>query len=229
MKSIVRFNTIVRIQVQTRISTPIFDAHWECVGKNQSARRSVSSMKGFLVQGVVVGIAFFVYGDVLKAKMTMGLGRFVRDVARAKARRRRYGNKYALAEMVLGIEEQVAFEEPANDATVTRTELESATGEDGAPLYLSIRGRVYDVTASAAAFYGPGKSYNAFVGTDASRAFALGCTEEECISDDLTGLTDAELKEIDRWTEMYETHDKYTYVGALVEDPVDVVLKTEAA
>ncbi len=33
-----------------------------------------------------------------------------------------------------------------------------------------------------------------------------------------------ELKEIDRWVELYETHDKYTFVGHLVDNPVDDIL-----
>lgn len=32
------------------------------------------------------------------------------------------------------------------------------------------------------------------------------------------------MKEIDRWLELYETHDKYTFVGWLVDDPVNEVL-----
>ena len=33
-----------------------------------------------------------------------------------------------------------------------------------------------------------------------------------------------EIKEIDRWLELYETHDKYTFVGHLVDDPVNDIL-----
>jgi len=154
---------------------------------------------------------------------------FFRDVARSKARRRLYGNEYALTTMLLGQDEPVVAvdnDNSRNDATVTRDELAEADGLDGAPAYLSIRGRVYDVSAGAA-FYGPGKRYHAFVGKDATRAFALGCTAARCISSDTAGLTPAQLKEIDRWTELYETHDKYTYVGRLVDrdDPIDELLR----
>lgn len=37
-----------------------------------------------------------------------------------------------------------------------------------------------------------------------------------------------ELKEIDRWLELYETHDKYTFVGHLVDDPVNDILEQVA-
>ena len=87
----------------------------------------------------------------------------------------------------------------------------------------ALRGRVYDVSAGTK-FYGPGKAYNHFVGRDASRAFATGCRAAECVSADLDGLSPSQLREVDRWMEMYETHDKYTFVGTLVEDPVDVAL-----
>ena len=172
----------------------------------------------------LVGVACYLTSARWKPLATMALGRFFRDVARYKARRRRFGNRYALAPMLLGREEPVALADaPPDAAGVTAAELAAADGADGAPLWLAIRGRVYDVTAGAA-FYGPGKSYHAFVGVDASRAFALGCVEPECVSDDLAGLSAAELRELDRWTELYETHDKYTLVGALVADPVDAIL-----
>lgn len=160
--------------------------------------------------------------------MELALGRFFRDVARSKARKRRYGNEYALVSMMLGKEEPI-IEMAENDVVVTSEELEFADGEDDSPMYLSIRGRVYDVTQGTA-FYAEGKPYHAFVGKDATRAFALGCTAPRCISSDTEGLTPAQHKEIDRWIELYETHDKYTYVGRLQkEDPVDAILEEDEA
>jgi hypothetical protein len=41
----------------------------------------------------------------------------------------------------------------------------------------------------------------------------------------MEGLTDKEIKEIDRWLELYETHDKYTFVGYLVDDPVEEIVE----
>uniref|UniRef100_A0A7S0XMP2 Cytochrome b5 heme-binding domain-containing protein n=1 Tax=Chrysocystis fragilis TaxID=1411660 RepID=A0A7S0XMP2_9STRA len=156
-------------------------------------------------------------------RLELALGRFFRDVARSKARKRLYGNEYALVSMVFGKEEPLELASEAEAASVTLEELESATGEDGSPAYLSIRGRVYDVTAGEA-FYGRGKPYHAFVARDATRAFALGCTAPRCISSDTEGLTEAQHREIDRWIELYETHDKYTFVGMLVDDPVDAIV-----
>lgn len=157
---------------------------------------------------------------VSRQKVELWLGRFFRDVARSKARRRLYGNDHALVAMVFGNDKPLPVPDDESTETVTREELEFATGEDGAPAYLAVRGRVYDVTAGEA-FYGVGKPYHAFVGKDATRAFALGCTAPRCISSSTEGLTEAQHKEIDRWIELYETHDKYTFVGMLVDDPLD--------
>lgn len=129
--------------------------------------------------------------------------------------------------MLLGIDkplEKTKDDKDAEDAlTLTHAELASFNGAEGSPLYLAIDGRVYDVSAGSK-FYGEGGSYSSFVGTDATRAFATGCLSEECMSSSKDGLTAKELKEIDRWTELYETHDKYTFVGYLVDDPVDAVI-----
>ena len=170
---------------------------------------------------ILAALAVLCCTPAAKTALTTALGRFFRDVARARARTRRYGNKYALAQMVLKTEAPLDLSKPQHDGTVTHAELEDGDGTDGAPIYVALRGRVYDVSSAGAKFYGPGKAYHHFVGRDASRAFATGCRAAECVSADLDGLSPSQLRELDRWMEMYETHDKYTFVGTLVEDPVD--------
>ncbi|KAL3792032.1 hypothetical protein HJC23_011197 [Cyclotella cryptica] len=159
--------------------------------------------------------------------------RFFRDLSRSKARARLHNNKYAMIPVMLGIEKPIKIEDDINAEivmTITREQLEEMDGFDGAPLYLAIKGRVYDVSAGEK-FYGDGKDYHEWVGKDASRSFGTGCrggidrTGMECLSSSLEGLTEKELKEIDRWVELYETHDKYTFVGHLVDDPVDEILE----
>ncbi|KAJ1459035.1 cytochrome b5-like heme/steroid binding domain-containing protein [Pelagophyceae sp. CCMP2097] len=174
---------------------------------------------------LLYGVASAVVAAILAAlakgpTVTFMLGRFFRDVSRFKARRRLYGNANAMVPFFLGYETPPVISEPDVGLTVTPDELESADGADGAPAYISIRGRVYDVSAGAS-FYGPGKSYHGFVGKDATRAFAKGCTAPRCLLSSMEGLTPKELKEVDRWVELYETHDKYTFVGMLVADPVE--------
>ncbi|KAL7476984.1 hypothetical protein ACHAW6_002811 [Cyclotella cf. meneghiniana] len=159
--------------------------------------------------------------------------RFFRDLSRSKARARLHNNKYAMIPVMLGIEKPIKIQDDINAEnvmTITREQLEEMDGFDGAPLYLAIKGRVYDVSAGEK-FYSEGKEYHEWVGKDASRSFGTGCrggvdrTGMDCLSSSLEGLTEKELKEIDRWLELYETHDKYTFVGHLVDDPVDEILE----
>ena len=167
--------------------------------------------------------------------------RFFRDVSRHKARQRLHGgNAVALTTLVLGQEQPLRLhdndessEDVGADFTMTARELAAMDGKDGKPLYLAIRGRIYDVT-SGRSFYGYGRSYHHFVGRDASRAFATGCTQPACLVSHLDGLSSDDLREVDRWVELYEFHDKYSYVGKLVsEDPVgdavDAAMREEEA
>lgn len=159
--------------------------------------------------------------------------KFFRNLSRSKARARLYNNKYAMIPVMLGIEEPIKIKDDIdaeNAMHITREQLEEMDGYDGAPLYLSIKGRVYDVSAGGK-FYAEGGEYHDWVGKDASRSFGTGCrggvdrTGMECLSESMEGLTDKEIKEIDRWLELYETHDKYTFVGYLVDDPVEEIVE----
>jgi predicted heme/steroid binding protein len=129
---------------------------------------------------------------------TMFFMKFFRDLSRSKARARLHNNKYAVIPVMLGIEKPIKIKDDVdaeNIMTITREELEEMDGFDGAPLYLSIKGRVYDVTAGIK-FYGEGNDYHDWVGKDASRSFGTGCrggtdrTGMECLSESLEGLTE---------------------------------------
>lgn len=167
--------------------------------------------------------AFFISKRVDINKVAM---RFFRDLSRSKARKRLYGNEHALMPIIFGKEEPLNISDHENESTVTMTreELASFRGQDGAPLYLSIQGRIYDVSANEK-FYGENGNYHLFTGTDATRAFATACLLPECVESSTEGLSDAEMKEIQRWIELYETHDKYSFIGHLLDvDPVDAML-----
>eukprot|EP00633_Aureoumbra_lagunensis_P001141 CAMPEP_0197290546 /NCGR_PEP_ID=MMETSP0890-20130614/7737_1 /TAXON_ID=44058 ORGANISM="Aureoumbra lagunensis, Strain CCMP1510" /NCGR_SAMPLE_ID=MMETSP0890 /ASSEMBLY_ACC=CAM_ASM_000533 /LENGTH=130 /DNA_ID=CAMNT_0042762577 /DNA_START=195 /DNA_END=587 /DNA_ORIENTATION=+ len=113
------------------------------------------------------------------------------------------------------------------EETVSNEELMSANGENGAPIWLSIKGRVYDVSSSPN-FYGPGRPYSKLVAKDATRAFGLGCAAPHCLVSDIEGLSERQLKEIDRWIELYETHDKYKFIGTLESaNVVDEILESD--
>ena len=174
---------------------------------------------------------------VVRVDYNLFLMKFFRNLSRSKARARLNGNKFAMIPVMLGLEEPLTFtdydRQTESTMTITREQLAEMDGFDGAPLYLSIKRRVYDVSAGAARFYGEGKEYSNWVGRDASRSFGTGCrggvdrTGMDCLSESLDGLTASELKEIDRWLELYETHDKYTFVGHLVDDPVNDILEQQ--
>lgn len=124
--------------------------------------------------------------------------RFFRDLSRSKARARLNNNKYAMIPVMLGIEKPIKIKDDIdaeNVMTITREELEEMDGFDGAPLYLSIKGRVYDVSAGTK-FYAEGSEYHNWVGKDASRSFGTGCrggtdrTGMDCLSSSLEGLSE---------------------------------------
>lgn len=173
---------------------------------------------------------------IVRIDYNLFLMKFFRNLSRSKARARLHGNKFAMIPVMLGLEEPLTFtdydRQTESTMTVTREQLAEMDGFDGAPLYLSIKGRVYDVSAGAR-FYEEGKEYSNWVGKDASRSFGTGCrggvdrTGMDCLSESLDGLTASELKEVDRWLELYETHDKYTFVGHLVDDPVNDILEQQ--
>ena len=88
------------------------------------------------------------------------------------------------------------------------------------PVYLAVRGRVFDVTAGRN-FYGPGGPYENFAGRDASRGLACGSFDEDMLTknlegplDDLKDLGADEMEALRGWEERFE--EKYLVVGKLV-------------
>ena len=88
------------------------------------------------------------------------------------------------------------------------------------PVYLSVRGRVFDVTPGAG-FYGPGGPYANFAGRDASRGLACHSFDEDMLTENLEGPLDdlgdldAEQREtLEGWEEQFL--GKYLVVGKLV-------------
>ncbi|KAK3905654.1 cytochrome b5-like heme/steroid binding domain-containing protein [Staphylotrichum tortipilum] len=104
--------------------------------------------------------------------------------------------------------------------TFTPRTLLPYNGENGAPVYLAARGRVFDVTRGRN-FYGPGGPYANFAGRDASRGLACGSFDEEMLTKDLDGPLDTlsdlgpgEMEALKGWEERFE--EKYMVVGKLV-------------
>jgi len=101
----------------------------------------------------------------------------------------------------------------------TREELRQFDGSTpGQPIYIGIKGKVYDVSPRAD-FYGPSGPYGCFAGRDASRALAMGSLEEKDIANhSLEGLDASELEALEEWIQSYEM--KYDVVGTIVFEAV---------
>lgn len=104
--------------------------------------------------------------------------------------------------------------------TFTPPELLPYNGLNGMPVYLAVRGRVFDVTAGKN-FYGPGGPYANFAGRDASRGLACGSFDEDMLTEDLDGpldpltdLDDEKMEAMRGWEERFL--EKYLVVGKLV-------------
>ncbi|KAK3323719.1 cytochrome b5-like heme/steroid binding domain-containing protein [Cercophora scortea] len=112
-------------------------------------------------------------------------------------------------------------EEPAVVfTTFTPRTLLPYNGENNAPVYLAVRGRVFDVTRGRN-FYGPGGPYANFAGRDASRGLACGSFDEDMLTKDLDGPLDTlsdlgrdELEALQGWEDRFS--EKYLVVGKLV-------------
>lgn len=93
-------------------------------------------------------------------------------------------------------------------------------GLNGQPVYLAVRGKVFDVTPGRN-FYGPGGPYANFAGRDASRGLACQSFDEDMLTEDLNGPLDRledlgkdEMENLRGWEERF--NDKYMIVGKLV-------------
>lgn len=116
--------------------------------------------------------------------------------------------------------------------TFTPLTLKPFNGSDNPQVYLSVRGRVFDVTPGRN-FYGPGGPYENFAGRDASRGLAHGSFDEEMLTKDLEGplddLVDLDAEQLDAlrgWEERF--NEKYLVVGRLVTVEEKKKLDTEA-
>ncbi|XP_066328950.1 uncharacterized protein [Miscanthus floridulus] len=104
---------------------------------------------------------------------------------------------------------------PAMATELTAAQLRAYDGTDPSkPIYVSVRGKVYDVT-SGRGFYGPGGAYAVFAGREASRALGKMSKDEADVSGDLSGLTDKELGVLADWETKFQA--KYLVVARLAD------------
>ena len=101
-----------------------------------------------------------------------------------------------------------------NTRLITPTELAThITLENG--VWLSILGKVYDVTTGPS-FYGPDGSYKFYAGRDASPCYSTGINNVKGANEHLEEWEDGKrLLAILEWSEFYENHETYVYLGRL--------------
>jgi membrane-associated progesterone receptor component len=106
---------------------------------------------------------------------------------------------------------RVKIHEPDSERQFTVEDLKKYDGKDPtSPIYLALKGVVYDVTASEG-FYGPDGAYGVFSGRDASRGLAKMDLKEQATN--ITDLSPAELQTLNEWVERFNV--KYQVVGKL--------------
>jgi len=108
---------------------------------------------------------------------------------------------------------QIKSETIDPNRTFTLAQLKEYNGSDKTkPIYLGAMGKVYDVTASSG-FYGPGGSYGAFAGRDASRGLAkMEVKYDSALIDDLSTGEKQTLRE---WADKFDS--KYPIVGKIID------------
>ncbi|EGG13724.1 cytochrome b5 domain-containing protein [Cavenderia fasciculata] len=101
----------------------------------------------------------------------------------------------------------------SSDKVFTLEELSKYNGVNGNQIYVSVNGKVFDVS-SKPEFYGPGKSYNLFAGHDATTCLGKNnLTKESLDKLDTTDFTPEQKANLEKWLKVYES--KYPLVGSL--------------
>ena len=107
----------------------------------------------------------------------------------------------------------------SGERIITHSEIAKHVGEGGASetnqIWLSILGKVYDVTTGEE-FYGYGKGgYSYYAGRDASPCFSTGKNNDEGAAEALEEWEDKKLMGVYEWSTFYEDHETYKYLGVL--------------
>lgn len=100
--------------------------------------------------------------------------------------------------------------EPVVFRTFTPRILQKYNGENGQPVYLAVKTKVYDVSPGRN-FYGPGGPYENFAGRDATRGLACQSFDDEMLTKDLDGplddcsdLTAEQIENLSGWIERFD-------------------------
>ncbi|KAJ6480478.1 cytochrome b5 [Mycena vitilis] len=106
---------------------------------------------------------------------------------------------------------------PPKDDPFKLAQLKEFDGSDPSkPIYVSIKGTVFDVSAKADV-YGPGRSYSIFAGKDGSKGLGMSSLKEEHAVPDYSELSEADRKVLDDWHAFFTK--RYNVVGRVVDHP----------
>ncbi|KAG9399116.1 hypothetical protein AC1031_012074 [Aphanomyces cochlioides] len=108
-------------------------------------------------------------------------------------------------------------EEPVKQRYFTLEELRVFNGENDKPIYIAIKGVVYDVSRKRD-FYGPGEGYHLFAGREAARALAKMSFEPADLDNtDISDLSFMEKEILKDWIEKFTDYNAYPIVGRVLE------------
>ncbi|KIJ68074.1 hypothetical protein HYDPIDRAFT_107705, partial [Hydnomerulius pinastri MD-312] len=114
---------------------------------------------------------------------------------------------------------------PVHDP-ITLKELEAYDGsDDSKPIYVSIKGDVFDVTRKKDV-YGKGGSYNLFAGKDGSRGLGKSSLKPEDAVPDYSTLPENEMKVLDDWHSFFSK--RYNIVKRVTDMPEAVANRPTA-
>ncbi|KAJ6573150.1 cytochrome b5 [Mycena vulgaris] len=106
---------------------------------------------------------------------------------------------------------------PPKDDPFTLAQLKEFDGSDSSkPIYVSIKGTVFDVSAKADV-YGAGRSYNIFAGKDGSKGLGMSSLIPENAVPDYSELNEADRKVLDDWHGFFTK--RYNIVGRVIDHP----------
>ncbi|KAF7327118.1 Cytochrome B5 [Mycena kentingensis (nom. inval.)] len=106
---------------------------------------------------------------------------------------------------------------PPKDDPYTLEQLKEFSGADPSkPIYLSIKGTVFDVSRNTAV-YGPEGSYAIFAGKDASMGLGMSSLKEEHARPEFDALDEKDRHTLDEWHGFFTK--RYNIVGKVIDHP----------
>lgn len=97
----------------------------------------------------------------------------------------------------------------------TAADLKPLNGSNGEPIYISVKGVVYDCS-SAPQFYGPGAAYHVFAGKESTRSLAKMMISDEEANAGWDNLSPDTMEVLEEWITKFKC--KYPVVGSFVPD-----------